>query len=748
MSFDAQKIVHWTVDYLDDRMPRDITVPHAWKQDLSVTEEGPVIYRTEILVPKQPSSLRFEGVSYRAEVTVAGQHVLTHDGIWDAFEVPLTQFRGDKVLVEVKVTKNGGPTFPVRSVASGFLPYVYHTFGGIYRDVWLTEPEETPHAPRPRVRVTGKNIFVDDQPFYMRGLLHWGWYPEIGHTNPSDEIIRKEVVAARGLGFNTVKFCLWVPSHRYLEILAEEEMLAWIELPLWNPDSTRLDAISDEIETIVRQYRRHSNVICWTLGCELGAATSFEFRAQMTGLIRNLTWGQLVKDDSGGAEMYGGDLREAGTFNDFHPYCDTEFYPSVLDSLENGPRTVKPILLGEFNDVDVHRDLGRTEDRLPFWASALSELNAPGVRWQMDLPRILRICRFALEPRGNRHAALMESSRKKALFMRKYVVEAVRARDIQGYVITGWRDTPISSSGFFDDWGAARFKWDEVRTWNAPNVIFLIPHRKPRWTNGGNRPGFVDPLNHLEGDILIKVGAAVDRKIESSLVWTIVDSNGKRVRRGHGNMLECDPHDSREVGEVFWPDAKPGEYRLLVEFGDGQNEWPLWVVPKFPLIGWTLNDPFGDFQPVQVDASDNPSPYVLSSDLSQYNSEFRGLICLCHQATKPAPFWRESAYEFRDDSFWKAVPFAEQWSRLLPISGDRTIDLGAIGQLVPKDTEIEVVMNRIDVRTYDEAPVLVRAGEAYFTTLRPFGGLGTQPACFADNPAGQLFVAAIRATYT
>src|SRR5687768_12658657 len=80
------------------------------------------------------------------------------------------------------------------------------------------------------------------------------------------------------------------------------------------------------------------NTIIWTAGCELGTTTSAAYRQRLTKMVKDHTGSPLVKDNSGGSEMYGGDLREFGDFYDFHPYCDTPLYPPVLDSLLPGPR--------------------------------------------------------------------------------------------------------------------------------------------------------------------------------------------------------------------------------------------------------------------------------------------------------------------------------------------------------------------------------------------------------------------------
>lgn len=707
-------IENWTADYGEGHVEQ-VHVPHAWRQDVPVAFEGPVTYRTEIEVPRKPSILRFDGVSYQAEVSIDGSRVAEHRGIWAAFDVSLAPYLGRRVSVEVKVVKNGGATFPVKDVASGFLPYVFHTFGGIYGEVELLDASSAHRLyepPSERVSVKGGHIFVDGEPFYPRGLLHWGWYPDLGHTNAPEDVIRGEVQAARRLGFNLIKFCLWVPPHRYLRILREEGLEAWLELPLWDPsgDQAKLREIAEEIERIVRQYRYHDNIVAWTIGCELSGATSAEYRQRLVQLVKNLTGSPLVKDNSGGAEMYGGDLREFGDFDDFHPYCDTPFYPQVLDSLLPGPRPTRPVLLGEFNDIDVHRDLMKLMDGMPYWASNMSELNDQGVRWQHDLPKFLPSSKFANEPRSSRHKELMESSRQKALFIRKFVQEQVRARsDISGYVITGMRDTPISTAGMFDDWGEARYSADETMPWNGPDVLFLIPNRRPPWINGGNRPGWMDPYNHFAGQIFLRLGVHSESGLTSGLNWRIADAEGRVVEQGSESQASVTPLTSSQIGQISWTCDKPGSYTLHAEFGGTTNAWPINVFAPIDRENeaWALTGCMPNSSIVLAEPAD----------------------CIS------MPFWREAAYEFGGDAWG----LADRWERLLAVSPDCALD--------PQRLEpgFEVVINRIDTRTYAEHPIAVRYPDRVVTTLRPGGGLGIQPSGLANNPSGQDLIRGILA---
>lgn len=730
----------WSADYQDGRAPHPVVLPHAWRQELPVTFEGPVLYKAVLDIPKEGGWLLFHGVSYACVVTVEEREILRHEGIWDTFSAPVHDWSGKVVQLTVEVVKNGGPTHPVTHVASGFLPYVFHTFGGVYKPVEFhpgpVDPLDYRAAAEPRISVDGSKLYLDGRPFYMRGLLHWGWFPEIGHTNPPIEEIRKEVREAKRLGFNTVKFCLWVPPHAYLDVLEEEGMVAWLELPVWNParDETVHGRLAKELERIVRQYRHHPNIVAWTVGCELGGSVPASFRQRLTSIIHSLTNCPLVKDDSGGAEMYGGDPREYGTFYDFHPYCDLQFYPPVLDELLPGPRQEQPMLLGEFNDYDSHRDLSRLLEDHPYWASALPEFNDLGVRWQHDLPRVLLESRFAHEPRAACHHGLMRSANSKGAFIRQTVSDAVRSREpISGYVVTGWRDTPISSSGMFDDWGHARYERAATLAWNGPAALFLIPQRCPTWISGGNRPGYRDVGNVWIGQVLWKIGVHSEAPLTAGGLWRL-SRESKVVAEGIVERYALDPLRPHEVGEIFVEIGEPGDYLLHVEFGSLRREWPIHAVSERKVTGKLVVD---------------RAWKELTQDLFGIDIQALGdfdwlfheptVVVLNDWGTLPKPFWRECAYEYLETEFWDRTKLRDAWERLLPICGDRVLDLAALETRTSEP--LTPLMRRIDTRTYAETVVLARVADAsYVTTLRPFGGLGSQPPGLRHNPSGAQFL--------
>lgn len=737
-------IDRWTVDFGDG--PEQCRVPHAWRQDLDVRSEGPVIYRVTLKLPSQPAHLVFHGVSYACSISIDGEEVFEHRGIWDAFEVPLERWQGQTVDLGVFVVKNGGPTYPVRETAAGFLPFVFHTFGGIFREVELVldtarRPLE-PAAPASRVRVDGSEILVDGQPFELRGLLHWGWYPELGHPNPGEDTIRQEIRAVKRLGFNTIKFCLWLPPHRYLRALEDEGMFAWLELPLWDPapDAAVQDRLAVELEVISRQYRCHSNAIVWTAGCELGSTVFADMRERLANMLRNVTGCPLVRDSSGGAEMYGGDLRESADFDDFHPYFELPQLPSLMAQFAPGPRVVRPILLGETADCDVHRNLGKLHDQLPYWASSSVELNDPGVRWTHPLPKIVAESRFVADHEASER--LRASSESKAAFVRKYAIESIRSSvDGSGFVLTGIRDTPISTSGLFRDDGSCRVEFEEARRWNGDACIFLIPFRQPTWIRGGNRAGWAEPYCQFEGDLYFRVGLRSPIDSGNGWSWRLESTTGDVVASGHEPPASIRANRPGELGIISVRAVAPGNYALVVESGRSSNLWLITVVAQLDASegrGLTVVDPSRRFGPIEASGGD----LVLASrlgpeELSRWEHGSNVIAFIDSDWIEPMPFWRESGFEW--PSKWDSDNL---WHLFLSITPDCAIR-------PPVPWAEEVLLNRIDVRSYSEHAIVTRAvrdagGKLIVTTLRPEGGVGTNSPGIARNPAGVWLLRAMR----
>jgi hypothetical protein len=560
------QVSRWTVDFNDGQV-REVRLPHAWRQTVDVRFEGPVTYKTLIDVPVRPSKLRFHGVSYQAEIFIDDVLVATHLGMWDAFDVSLAAHRGRRVEVDVKVTKNGGDRFPVNKTVSGFLPYLHQTFGGLVRPVEIVD-EDVPLTIPPggsRYSVDGKTIFCEGKSFYLRGILHEGWYPELGHCHPGSDAIEKEIEYIRSCGFNTVAFGHWMPPHSYLIALESAGMHAWLMLPLVSPNEAVIGSaqLEAELEAIVKQYAHHPNIVAWTLGTELGNAPG-EWVDRWVKKIAALTGSPLVEADG------------KGSFDAIDARCEQAQMGVLLDAVSIGAKKPKPILMSSCAEFEVHRDLAQIAETMPFWASGMGELNDPGVRLRNDLPSLVRTSPFAQDPENSGHVQLMASSAYESLLARKSTIEAIRGRaDVSGYVLSHVRDTPIKSAGLLTDWGRIRFEASDLKSWNNDDILFLIPASELIRVEDLltiKHQSFED----IEANVAtkIRIGIASVNGASGAVIWKVLDSNGSILNEGVGELETVESNVPSQVIELetIFPE---GKCKLDVSFGECRNTWTI-----------------------------------------------------------------------------------------------------------------------------------------------------------------------------
>lgn len=278
--------------------------------------------------------LRVGAAATRAEVRVNGRRIGEHLGAWTPFEFDLTPHvrRGENEL-EIECAD-------VHHATNGFLPWLGMRWTGA-RDVQLLRGE-APSRERPaaasRCAVHGTQLRVDGRPFRVRGVLHWGYYPELGRPWPSERTMREEIGYFASLGFNLIKFCLWIPPPRYYELCGEMGMFVWQEYPVW-AEPLAGDELRSAYDEYFRQDAGFDCIILRTLTCENDRIDP-ELARELVELARRRIPGCVILDNSAWLCA-----ERVGDFHDEHPYLHNaqwKYYPSRMRA-----RITKPLLLGE-----------------------------------------------------------------------------------------------------------------------------------------------------------------------------------------------------------------------------------------------------------------------------------------------------------------------------------------------------------------------------------------------------------------
>jgi hypothetical protein len=629
-----------------------------------------------------------------------------------------------------------------------------------------------------RLSADGDQLVLNDQPIQVRGILSWGWEPDLIAPAYTDDMARAEMRSVREMGFNLIKLCLFIPNQTYYQVADEEGMLLWQEWPLWQPEITPQlrEDLPGEYSEFTHLTRNHPSVVLYSLGCELNQDVDEQLMGEMNSAVRSLAGEVLLCDNSGSGESYEGLDRDFSDFSDYHPYYDLHYLEPLLNNWRRDWQSARPLIFGEFCDSDTFRDVNEIiqahDDQRPWWMTSEN----PITTWRPESYAMLE-AQERLEQHQLSFSALelKQISYAQSLLERKFTLELLRRRSgIGGYVVTGLRDTPISTSGIWDDLAQSKWPPSEFCKVNAEAVLCLDVNRRRRWQNRGDRPDILDVYNHWSGAAVrwyVILNASSNPPVPGcELNWTLKSSTGDMHDGGFFLIDETViPGVPSELGVISCQLPRvdqPTELQLAVELsGNGfsiKNNWDVYVYPRsldLPpnlavLDPASMMDEWGvwvNHLPRIRGPEDSSIPGIILSTvwnehLEDYVTNSGKVILLQHGdgpiPARRCPFWRESVLLFPEHELWETFPHRGYAGyQFFGIASDRAF----ISQEIQKSISSEVlslnpIMRRLDAREFHISDYLFEArigkGVLLGCTLRLVGGMGAQPFGFDRNVAG------------
>lgn len=251
-------------------------------------------------------------------------------------------------------------------------PYLYHI------ELWLGTDHVTSYAAMRKISVEKDTkgilrMFLNGKPYFQKGLLDQGYWPEGLYTPPCDEAMLYDIRLAKRLGFNMLRKHVKLEPQRWYYHCDREGMLVWQDMVCggrayksWYvtylatimelfhirlPDCTlgllgRRDArgrkqFMKETEGTVSHLYNHPSIVTWVIFNEGWG----QFHAKtVTETVREIDGTRLLDQASGWFDQGGGDIRS------IHNY----FFP-----LNIRPEINRTTVLTEFGGyclgVDGHR---------------------------------------------------------------------------------------------------------------------------------------------------------------------------------------------------------------------------------------------------------------------------------------------------------------------------------------------------------------------------------------------------------
>jgi hypothetical protein len=283
---------------------------------------------------------------------------------------------------------------------------------------------------------------------------------------------------------------------------------------------------------------------------------------------------------------------------------------------------------------------------------------------------------------------MVRFSRQEQLFHHKFTLELIRALPgTSDYVVTGLKDTPITTSGLLDERGQPKpFALADYRAFNSGTVLLFDWHRRRVWLAGGNRPANPDPFNHFGGQTLYPTLAVSHFGIplgDVELHWQVNDRHSV-YRAGTIRYPQITGGQVESLGMLEIPAPSVEEIPCLLKLRAwlmvagktiAHNHWHLWLYPQLDWsdIGkWSLYDPGENLIGlsarnevfVPLSRGQLPShPRLLTTHWEAWMRDFirqggRVLLILTDGAPLAqirVPFWREATHLIQPDALGRGL---------------------------------------------------------------------------------------------
>lgn len=586
------------------------------------------------------------------------------------------------------------------------------------------------------IAAKGNRTLLNDTPFHLRGVLDWGWDEKrLCPAPPSDQVIATFKQAA-ALGFNLFKLCLYAPDETLFNVADELGMLLWLELPMWLPKVTPAlrELAAREYEAILQRVHHHPSIVIVSLGCEMDAEVDAALIADLGEISRRWLPNALRTDNSGSSEAYGGALTAGGDFYDYHFYTDPHFFQPLIDHFRRHYQHDKPWIFGEFCDADTQRDWTATRRRKPFWLNESITFKREELDDARNHESLLRKAGV-----NDGAKAISERGRRQADHIRKFILEQTRRNFAGGgYVVTGWKDTPIATSSMIDDAGDLKVDAALWPMFNADRVLLLDRERRRKWTHGEDRPVYRDPFTFfadepIEMHVILTNGAAAIKDVQlewqASAGGDVLAQDTMRVSVDAGAINELAVHTLTDLNDLSDLNPAPITIDARLVQSDvllSRNAWALWRLPR-------------------VDV--NTQHIASSLNMALLRRVIEGehaLVWLRDDAsfTRRMPFWREAIHVFTpafERLAGMTLPHADL--RFFGVATDLAIDSPLLKEaLAAWQPRVTPLWRRFDARRMVWHDYVVEArlgkGRLMISTLRFAGGLGHQPNTLDTNPMG------------
>lgn len=298
------------------------------------------------------------------------------------------------------------------------------------------------------VRLEGGRMHVCGEPYRMKSALVQGFRADTLYAEGSREQIREEVLAAKAMGFNTLRLHIKAFDPAYLDVCDAEGMLLHCDIPNAEPlaheemgDGTELSQrFAAAARAQVRRDRNHPSVILWSamneIGVERGEARAWPEYEQLARTLyaaieeedptRPIIENDWVEPDPD--HVYRSPILTAHWYGRLH----SRYLHRLEEKTEQWAGSGRPFFVSEYGDWGLPA-MAELADQ-PFWDAR--DVFAAGLAqalWPSTLGRFV-----------------VETQRYQGLSDRMQTEVFRRHEGVDGYCLTELTDVPRELNGLLD----------------------------------------------------------------------------------------------------------------------------------------------------------------------------------------------------------------------------------------------------------------------------------------------------------
>ena len=192
----------------------------------------------------------------------------------------------------------------------------------------------------------GRELLLNGEPVFLRGVLDQAYWPDGVYTAPSDAALRADVEAVKAMGFDLARMHVKVADPRWYAWCDRLGLLVAQDVPSSHDLGSEewRENFSRETAEIVEQLRGHPSVVMWICFNEDWGEPPPAFQARIVRETRAADPSRLVVDASGWTQLDDTDLRDVHDYGD-----DVSGHASPPD---------RPLWLGECGGVSLELSEG------------------------------------------------------------------------------------------------------------------------------------------------------------------------------------------------------------------------------------------------------------------------------------------------------------------------------------------------------------------------------------------------------